>query len=138
MGNNDDTVTCGRHVVPAALRNTRHKRRKIILGVLVALLIIMSLTCPGAAEHKEAVSHEIREMTADVTEDDNPLGMFGKMVVSEMATLAVNRILDVEDYFFFSIGTIHYGDSSHTVSFGIFNHVFTFDAEYIGQSMDEE
>lgn len=132
-----DEADMGAPVVPAVLRKGRRTRRNVILAVLALLLIIMSLTCPGKDAHKAAVSEEVKEVVNKMAEDDSPWGVIGGMMVSGMAAIAVDQMLDVDDYVFFSIGSVHYGDRSRAVSFGIFNHVFTFDSEYVRQSMTE-
>lgn len=122
-----------RPVFPPSMRKGRHTRRKIILAVLALLLVVMALTCPGKETHKDAVGKEVERTISSMSGDGGSWGVIGDMMMSGIATFAVDQLLDVEDYVFFSIGSIRYGDRSKAVSFGIFNHVFTFDAEYVGQ-----
>lgn len=121
-------------VIPAGLRKGRRTRRSIVLIALCILLAAMSLTCPGEDAHKDAVNREVMKTIDKISDNNGSWGIISNIMASGIASIAVDRMLEVEDYVFFSIGSIHYGDRSRTVSFGIFNHVFTFDAEYIGRS----
>ena len=138
MENYEDKRAEDRPVIPDALRNSRCKRRNTILAVLVALLVAMSLTCPDEAKHNAAVNREVKIMITDMPSENDAWGAIGNIMASGIASLAVDQMLDVEDYVFFSTGTMRYGDRSRMVSFGIFNHVFTFDSEYIRQSEEKE
>jgi len=127
-----------RPVIPAGIRKGWRTRRNVVLAVLCLLLVAMALTCPGKDAHKDAVSNEVRKTVGEMQEQDMPWGVIGDIMMSGIASMAVDQMLVVDDYVFFSTGSIHYGDRSRTVSFGIFNHVFTFDAEYVRQAAERE
>lgn len=122
--------------------DTVHKsHRKFRIAVLVAaavLLFAMYATCPDASRHKAAVSEEVRKAVDDISDLNDSWGFFGNMLASGMVSIAVDRLLEVDNYFIFSVGTVHYDGRSQAVSFGILGHVFTFDAGYFEQAMEKD
>lgn len=110
------------------------------LLVLVALaMFLLASTCPSRQDHQEAVKAEVSRLIDKATQDtDNDLfGSFGKLFTSSIAGLAIDNMLDVHNYVLWSVGEVHYGGHTKKVSFGILNHVFTFDADDLEKAMKE-
>lgn len=64
--------------------------------------------------------------------------MFGGAIAKQIVNAAVGQFMEVDNYFIFSVGTVHYGDESKTVSFGILGHVFTFSSDDLRKAIDRE
>lgn len=108
------------------------------LVVAVLAVILLALTCPKPEDHRQAVKDEVKAMIDNAPDDTGLFGSFGKMLVSGIADMALGQMLDVDNYVLFSVGKIHYGNSSHTVSFGILNHVFTFDISDLEKALGND
>ena len=108
------------------------------LVVAVLAVILLSLTCPKYEDHRLAVKDEINAMVSNAPDETGLLGSLGKMLVSGVADLALGQMLEVDNYVLFSVGKINYGGSSRTVSFGILNHVFTFDISDLEKALGHD
>lgn len=119
------------------------RRRHIggrVVSIVIAVIIAFALTvtCPTREQHCEAVAGEISQAISQSAGSSGIFGMFTNVFASGVVNMAVNQFLDVDNYFLFSIGTINVDGKSRAVSFGIFNHVFTFDDDYIRQAVSQE
>lgn len=119
------------------------RRRHIggrVAGIVVAVVIAFALTvtCPTREQHCEAVAGEISAAISQSNGASGFWGMFSNIFASGVVNMAVNQFLDVDNYYLFSIGTINIEGKSRAVSFGILNHVFTFDNDYIREALNEE
>ncbi len=113
---------------------------KVLLGVLVVIALILftlAATCPSRQDHEEAVKKEVSRLIEKSTENsgNDLFSTFGKMFASGLTNIAVEQLLDVHNYVLWSVGEVHYGGHTKNVSFGIFNHVFTFDADDLERAM---
>lgn len=109
-------------------------------GIIIAVVIAFALTvtCPTRDQHCEAVADEISKALKSSGGSSDFWGMFSNIFASGVVNMAVNQFLDVDNYYLFSIGTINIEGKSRAVSFGILNHVFTFDNDYIREALNEE
>lgn len=119
------------------------RRRHIggrVAGIVVAVVIAFALTvtCPTREQHCEAVAGEISAAISQSSGASGFWGMFSNIFASGVVNMAVSQFLDVDNYYLFSIGTINIEGKSRAVSFGILNHVFTFDNDYIREALNEE
>lgn len=119
------------------------RRRHIggrVAGIVVAVVIAFALTvtCPTREQHCEAVAGEISAAISQSNGASGFWGMFSNIFASGVVNMAVSQFLDVDNYYLFSIGTINIEGKSRAVSFGILNHVFTFDNDYIREALNEE
>ncbi len=113
---------------------------KILLGVLVVIalaLFTLAATCPSRQDHQEAVKAEVNRLLEKATEgsDNDFFSAFGKMFTTSITSMAVDQMLDVHNYVLWSVGEVHYAGHTKKVSFGILNHVFTFDADDLENAM---
>lgn len=105
--------------------------------MLVVLILggICVITCPDKDDHSEALKNMLNkamaeEMAKDTgAEDDSGLTLFGSMLGKGLAGLVVDNMLEVNNYFVCSIGTITYEGETKVVSVGVMNHVFTANAK---------
>lgn len=111
-----------------------------VAGIVVAVVIAFALTvtCPTREQHCEAVAGEISAAISQSNGASGFWGMFSNIFASGVVNMAVSQFLDVDNYYLFSIGTINIEGKSRAVSFGILNHVFTFDNDYIREALNEE
>ena len=89
-------------------------RKLFSLGITVAVLVVMALTCPKEKDHYEAISSAL----ADEAEVAKPLV---KLFIDE----GVKGMVKVSDYVLISIGKNRL-DNEKVISVGVFGHVFVF------------
>lgn len=111
---------------------------KALLYTLLVLLIlggICVITCPDKEDHSEALKNMINKaMTEELAkdsgdEDEAGLSMLGSMLGKGIAGLVIDNMLEVNNYFVCSIGTVTYEGETRVVSVGLLNHVFTANAK---------
>ena len=132
---------------PAAASHGDKRRRRpaVWLAVAAVAFFILLMTCPDADQHRKAVADEV---TAAVTEEiydkgtGNDLidmfgGMVGSMIATQFVDAVVGQMVNVDDYFIFSIGKVHFDGKEKAVSLGILGHVFTFDSADLRKALDD-
>ena len=124
--------------VPQPQAQKRSGCSKWLLGILVCVALAMftlAATCPAKQDHQEAVKEEVNKLLEKATDSDDFFGAFGKMFTTSITSMAVDNLLDVHNYVLWSVGEVHYAGRTKKVSFGILNHVFTFDADDLERAM---
>lgn len=128
---------------PAApARHRRHSGCAMLLGitglVIVAMFVGLVVTCPTPDKHREAVTEEITRIVERASDSNNDAwGMLGTMIMPRLVGVVIDHALHVDNYMVCSVGRVHYKGKDKTVSFGILNHVFTFDADDIERAMKQ-
>mgnify|MGYP002625471280 FL=1 len=96
----------------------------------------MVATCPKASAHKEVLTMALQEAVDEgmdsATGNDlfgSVLKAMGQLTVGTTAKYVVDSMVRVDDYYFFSVGRLKYGNSERIVSIGLFNHVFAPDKD---------
>lgn len=117
-------------------RKTRFSGKLMSVAAVAVAVLVLAFTCPGREQHRDAVASEINSAVGDVSGASGAFGILGDAFMSGIVSMVVGRMLDVDNYLVFSVGTIHYGGKSRAVSFGILNHVFAFDAGYLQKSLE--
>lgn len=133
--------------VPPPMTDNGHNKGngclKAFLIVLIGLLVIVGIavaTCPDEKAHKAALSDVAAQLAADeVTDKDSDATnggiidqLFQKMGASLLrgiAQNAVDELIVVDDHTVYSTGKVRVGGKEHTVSVGVFGHVFTVDKD---------
>lgn len=119
---------------------------KAFLYVLLAVIVLGGIcvaTCPDQDAHSVALKNLLNktitaELSKDVSTDEEAgWAMFGSMIGTGLGGLVIDNILNVENYFVCSVGTITYGGETRIVSVGLLNHVFTADDEKVLQGAEE-
>ena len=102
--------------------------------MVVTVLVLAGLcvaTCPDRDAHSEALKDLFNrimttEMSKDVSnESEAGLVMFLSVLGTGLGGLVIDNVLNVDNYFVCSIGTITYNGETQVVSVGVLNHVFT-------------
>ena len=114
------------------------------LLLIIALTMTMFFTCPKPIDHQialrqlsnEVINHKIEDV-APSNEVGDLLRMAGHVFGDTPARIAVENLVVVNDYYFFSVGRLRFQNHEQTVSFGIFNHVFVPSKEDVLQQLQE-
>ena len=114
--------------------------KKIVsIVAVVAVLVVMALTCPDEEAHQARVKREVK--TAVSNEMEKVLGKnisFYASIATNLATnLAVDNMVRVSNYGLVSVGTLDWGDETHLVSVGVFGHVFSVGHEFLEEKIEE-
>ncbi len=96
----------------------------ILLVVLVAVFGII-MTCPDKSAHQKAITNKV----VNIIKDDSVasatgIGTLGSEVIAKFVDAAVANVITVNNYYFFSIGTVRYGKDKVVVSIGCLHHIF--------------
>lgn len=108
------------------------KKVLITLLVLLGIAAVAVVTCPDKDAHKDAIQSVINEkLNADLNaaDKDNSLGALGASLGSSVSGWLLDKGLNVENHFVYSVGKIHWDGEDKKVSVGVFGHVFTFSKE---------
>lgn len=116
-----------------------------ILIFIIAIAGVAIVTCPGEQEHKAALSQVVTatmdeeingtDTTAESSDIVSKLfnqisSVWTKKVVDE----AVDNLIYVDNNVLFSMGKVRFGGKAHTVSLGVFGHVFTTDKKNLKEA----
>lgn len=136
---------CGRPIAtPAAGFGKRRSRGPIIaVGIIVALLVAMFISCPNEDDHRREVQI-VGEKTVKLLAEkqDNAIvsglaTLFGGNIIKMM----VSELLDVDNYGIVSIGRLNNttkDGGSSIISVGILGHVFTASPEQLVSKMGDK
>ena len=112
----------------------------IMLVSIVGLIVAAVATCPKKVEHVAFLTDRINVIVTEELEqhggggDLAPLGlMFGNAIVVPI----VEKSLNVNDNFLFSVGKISIGGQEKTVTVGAFGHIFSASKEQMKQALKE-
>lgn len=115
--------------------------KKYLLIIIVLLVaVLMVLTVPDKAKHKEAMMEAINEYVEEETVDklgDTVLARLGKGVIVKTVETALNSKLKIENYYLFNKTYVRLDGEDQMLSLGMFGHVFTFDKEMIREKLEE-
>lgn len=115
--------------------------KKYLLIIIVLLVaVLMVLTVPDKAKHKEAMMEAINEYVEEEAVDklgDTVLARLGKGVIVKTIETALNSKLKIENYYLFNKTYVRLDGEDQMLSLGMFGHVFTFDKEMIREKLEE-
>jgi len=116
-------------------------KKLIIIAIVLLVAILMVLTRPSKAAHKEAMMEAVKEFVSDEADSlglgDNILTDLGKGIVNKTIEKALNMKLEMHDYLIFNTTYVKLKGEEQMLSLGLFGHVFTFDAEMLRQKLEE-
>jgi DNA repair exonuclease SbcCD ATPase subunit len=115
--------------------------KKYLLIIIVLLVaVLMVLTVPDKAKHKEAMMEAINEYVEEEAVDklgDNVLARLGKGVIVKTVETALNSKLKIDNYYLFNKTYVRLDGEDQMLSLGMFGHVFTFDKEMLREKLEE-
>ena len=121
------------------MKNGKRKIKKglIVIGaIIVILLIVMSMTNPSNNDHLKAVAKNLDKFDMsqlDLTEEE--MAQYTAYMSSGGSANIIDKVVKpsfkVKDYGLWSVGSFKDKD----VTLGIFNKVYTLDAESIGMDL---
>ena len=115
-------------------------KKLLIVAIVLLIAVLMVLTVPDKAAHKEAMMNAIKEyVDEEATEKfgDNVLTKLGKGVVTKTVELALNSKLKVNNYGLFNTTSVRYDGKDQLLSVGLFGTVITFDKEMLREKLEE-
>lgn len=106
----------------------RRKRRRltawVISGVVVALAMALTLSCPDSGKHKNKFS-EVVLASVMTDKEMGELGMLSSLFgVDNIFAKYCESLIYTEDYVLFSVGYMQREDKIQTVSVGVLGRVF--------------
>ena len=115
--------------------------KKYLLIIIVLLVaVLMVLTVPDKAKHKEAMMEAINEYVEEEAVDklgDNVLARLGKGVIVKTVETVLNSKLKIDNYYLFNKTYVRLDGEDQMLSLGMFGHVFTFDKEMLREKLEE-
>lgn len=115
--------------------------KKYLLIIIVLLVaVLMVLTVPDKAKHKEAMMEAINEYVEEEAVDklgDTVLARLGKGVIVKTVETALNSKLKIDNYYLFNKTYVRLNGEDQMLSLGMFGHVFTFDKEMLREKLEE-
>ena len=115
-------------------------KKLLCVFIVLLLAVLMILTRPDKAQHKEAMMKAIEEYVEEEATDrlgDNVLAKLGKGVVVKTAETALNLKLKENNYYLFNTTYVRLKGENNVLSFGMFGYVYTFDKEMIREKLEE-
>ena len=115
---------------------------KIILGLIVLLFLVFTITNPGPDAHKEKVKTEAAKAIDKATEtsDNNfftqSIRSIAKMMAGSAIDEVMNQLFEYHNYIVCSKGTVEFNGKQHTVSFGILGSVYTMNADDMVKALE--
>lgn len=124
-------------------RRPTRMNKVITVAVAVVVLVAMALTCPKKQQHEDAVkekmSHVMKQSVNESLGDNMLVNLLSGTIINGGLDYALGNNFCVKDYLLFSVGHFHgVDDKENTISFGIFNHVFTPSEERMREAVDQQ
>lgn len=120
----------------------------ILLIIIAAIVGVAVATCPDENAHKaaladvvsEAVNDEVNGTDSTSSDDDMVDKMFRQISDSwtqKVVYTAIDNLISVDNHFVYSTGKVRFGGKEHTVSVGVFGHIFTIDKEDLKKAAEQ-
>lgn len=116
-------------------------KKLLVLILIVAVAVLMVLTCPDKKVHKRAMMKAIAEYI-DEESDERGFGKnifteIGKGVVRSAASAAIDMKLKVDNYYLFNTTHVNLNGEKKLLSVGLFGKVITFDKEMLREALEK-
>jgi len=110
----DSFESAFRATVDEYIQKKRRKKTILfsILGALIAFVVLLIVTCPDESAHKDRIGTVVKQgiglSTTSADDELEGLGAFFQLLGGGITDYAINSMLEVNNYFLFSVGTITY------------------------------
>lgn len=106
-------------------------KKLIGLAIFIGLIIFLYSSCPDKEDHTEALSDSATEIISSQVPgmDVNTLNSIEGL--DDILKWFGSNMVDVDNYFVFSLGKMDLGGEEQVVSLGIGGHVFTFNDKIV-------
>ena len=116
-------------------------KKLIVIAIILLVAILMVMTRPDNAAHKEAMMEAVKEFVSDEADSlglgDNILTDLGKGIVNKTIEKVLNSKLEMHDYLVLNTTYVKLQGEEQLLSLGIFGHVFTFDSKMLHEKLEE-
>lgn len=119
-------------------KKAKRGRHGLIWGLsILALLVVMAVTCPDKDKHTKAVADSLSVIFNDhVDADSDDWDMLGAMLGNKLVSALLQNNMYVDNYVIFNIGRLSFNGEDKAVSVGMFNHVFTSSREQVRKNLE--
>lgn len=106
-------------------------KKLIGLAIFIGLIVLLYSTCPEKKDHTEALSDSVSQIISEQVPgvDVNTLSSIPGF--DGVLQFVGENMVDVDNYFLFSLGKMDLGGEQQVVSLGICGHVFTFNDKIV-------
>ena len=116
---------------------------KILGGLFILLLIVMTLTNPSKETHQNAIRSEVSKAIDKSTNGEKDIftqgfKMIARMMAGSILDSALDQLFEYHNYFIYSKGTITLDGKEHTISYGLFGKVFTLNADDMIKAIEQD
>ncbi len=116
-------------------------KKLLILVAVLLVAVLMVLTRPDKAAHKEAMMKAVKEFVDEEAGNrgfgDNVLTDLGKGIVNKTIETALNAKLKMNDYYLFNTTYVRLKGENQLLSVGLFGQVITFDKKMLREKLEE-
>ena len=121
-------------------KEKRGNRKWWILTIIIGVLILFAVTCPGKYDHKEAINAEVSSaVTSSLTGKVGSWAVLGNIVVSKLVDITLDSNINVDNYLVFSLAKAELNGENHVLSVGLLNHVWVlFDKKDLQGLVDQQ
>ena len=116
-------------------------KKLVVIAIVLLVAVIMIMTRPSKAQHKEAMMKAIKEYVDEEAAErgigNDPLSKLGKGIVNKTIETALNAKLKVNDYYLFNTTYVRLKGENQLLSVGIFGQVITFDKKMLREKLEE-
>lgn len=116
-------------------------KKLIAVAIVLLVAVLMALTKPEKAAHKEAMMKAVKEFVEEESDNrglgDNVLTNLGKGIVNKTIETALNAKLKMKDYIIFNTTYVRLKGEDQLLSVGLFGQVITFDKKMLREKLEE-
>ena len=117
------------------------KKLLFLIVLLIAIAIVLVMTCPDRSAHYEAlkgIASEVINAEMNESQVEETMASIGTVLAVNVVDAYLKSNLIVRDHTFYNVGVITYDGDFRMVSVGVFNHVFTIDKETARQIIKDK
>jgi hypothetical protein len=106
-------------------------KKLIGLAIFIGLIVFLYSSCPDKDDHTEALSDSVTEIISSQVPGMDAKTLSSIEGMDDILKWVGNNMVDVDNYFVFSLGKMDLGGEEQVVSLGIGGHVFTFNDKIV-------